>query len=94
MNINSIISELIETGETVKTLEKRAKELKEQIFTFAGNSDSFETDLYTVIIKATESIRLDTKALYNDFPDIKQTYGKTIVSRSIIPAAKQEQKTA
>lgn len=94
MDINTIISELIIATESARQIEKRLKELKEQIFAFAGNSTAFETDAFSVIIKQTESFRLDTKALYADFPDIKETYGKTSIARSIIPVAKTNTKTA
>lgn len=94
ININSIVSEFIALTETEKQTKKRIDELKAIIFDHAGGSDSFATDDYTIIIKQSESFRLDTKALYSDFPDIKNTYGKITISKSIIPARRDDTKTA
>ena len=93
-NINSIVSEFVALTEMEKQTKKRIDELKAIIFDHAGDSDSFTTEGYTIVIKQTESIRLDTKALYKDFPDIKNTYGKTSISKSIVAAKRDDTKTA
>jgi len=86
-NINSIILEYLSETEKRKAAEKREKALKDLIIAYAGNLDNFTTDIYTVVIKTTTSSRLDTVALYHDFPDIKETYGRTTTSKSITAVA-------
>ena len=93
-NINNIVSEFVALTEMEKQTKKRIDELKTLIIDHAGDSDSFTTDNYTIVIKQTESIRLYTKALYKDFPDIKNTYGKTSISKSVITAKRDDTKTA
>lgn len=93
-NINSIVSEFARLTEEEKQLKRRIDELKSIIFDQSGKSNSFETDDYTIIIKQTESTRLDTKSLYADFPDIKSAYGKTSISKSIVVAKRDDTKTA
>jgi len=95
MNIDEIIREYIEANNAAKKAAKRAGALKDIILQHAGNDAYFETDVYSVTIKDTVSERLDTASLYRDFPDIKKDYGRQSVSRSVIPAArKQEKKSA
>lgn len=83
MNINSIIFNYLQETENAKQAKKRADELKTLILDYAKNTESFSTDIYTVSVKVTPSERLDTTALYRDFPDIKKTYGKITTSKSI-----------
>ena len=96
MNINYIISELIIAMQEEKAAAARVKDYKAMILDYAKDRDFFETSDYNVLIKSTESFRLDTKTLYADFPDIKETYGKTVVSRSVMPVVKSsaDKKTA
>ena len=86
MNINELISNYLNAKADKRDAEKREKAAAALIMEYAGNTLQFETDVYSVIIKETESVRLDTAALYEDFPDIKETYGKTTISRSITAA--------
>jgi predicted phage-related endonuclease len=86
MNINDIIREYIRTKEQKAAAEKKEAELKALILEHAAGTDFFATEDFNVIIKKTVSTRLDSKALYKDFPDIKKEYGKDSVSYSIIPA--------
>lgn len=83
MDINTIIAAYIESKEQEKQAKKRADAMKALIIDYAKSADNFKTDVYTVIIKTTTSTRLDTTALYKDFPDIKNTYGKTTTSQTI-----------
>ena len=96
MTKNEIIAAYIVATEAEKAAKKQASELKEMIIDFMQNASVLETDLYSVIIKETESTRLDTKALYKDFPDIKREYGKSSISRSVVavPRAASTEKTA
>ena len=88
MTKNEIIAAYIAATEAEKAAKKQAETLKNLILEFIGSAQTMETDLYSVIIKETETTRLDTKALYKDFPDIKKDYGKTTVSRSVTIAAR------
>lgn len=96
MSKNEIIAAYIAATEAEKAAKKQAETMRALILDLLGDAASLETDLYTVAVKATESLRLDTKALYHDFPDIKRDYGKTTVSRSVVVAARSVpvQKTA
>lgn len=96
MTINETIAAYIEAKEAEAKAKKTADAMKALIMQYAGNNDVFETTDYIVSIKTTVSSRLDTKALYKDFPDIKDVYNRPTESKSIIPTAKPEtlQKTA
>ena len=96
MSINEIIAAYIAAKAEETSAKKRAAAMKELILQHASGKDNFTTDVYTVVIKTTSSIRLDTDSLYKDFPDIKETYGKVTVSRSLDAHALQaaEGKTA
>ena len=94
MSINEIVSAYIAAKEQEKIIAEQVKTLAEQIKSYAGKADCFETENYSVLIKTTESMRLDTKALYNDFPDIKSVYSKPTISKTIIPVAKAAIKSA
>lgn len=96
MTKNEIIAAYIAATEAEKAAKKQAEAMRALILDFMGSAAALETDLYTVAVKETESLRLDTKALYHDFPDIKRDYGKTTVSRSVVavPRAAAAGKTA
>lgn len=83
MTINEIIAAYNAAKAEETAAKKRAENMKKLILDYAGTADNFTTDIYTVVIKTTVSTRLDTAALYNDFPDIKESYGKTTESRSV-----------
>jgi len=96
MSIDDIITTYIQAKETETAAKKQAEMMKKLIVDYAGNNDNFKTDKYTVILKTTTSTRLDTKALYSDFPDIKDTYGKTSTSVSVdaVETAQEDKKSA
>ena len=97
MSINEIISRYNSAKEAEATAKKESAAMKALIIEFAKDAETFTTDEYTVIIKTSSSTRLDTSALYKDFPDIKNTYGKTTTSISVDVAkneATTEKKTA
>jgi predicted phage-related endonuclease len=96
MDINAIIADYIAAKEAERDAKKRADAMKKTILQYAGDAETFTTEDYTVIIKTTSSERLDTAALYNDFPDIKNTYGKVTTSTSIdaAPVSAAEKKSA
>lgn len=94
MNINTIISEYNRIKEQKASLGKQEKALREQILLFANEKAMFETDCYTVIIKSSERVTLDTKSLYKDFPEMKDVYGKTATVKTLAIAKKATEKTA
>lgn len=96
MTLNEAIEIYTREDAAAKAAAKAAKAAKEFILAAAGDLDQITTDAWTVYVKASESFRLDTVALYKDFPDIKETYGKTTVSRSldVHPLAAADGKTA
>lgn len=96
MDKNTLIAEYLKAKEAEAEAKKRVSALKDAILTVAGSADNFRTDDYTVIIKTTSSVRLDTVALYRDFPDMKDVYGKVTTSKTVCVAvtAEPEKKTA
>ena len=96
MNINDIITSYLQAKQAEADAKKRAAAMKELILQHAGDADNFKTDVYTVIVKTTTSSRLDTATLYKDFPDIKDTYGKTTTSKTVdaVVTADAEKKSA
>ena len=83
MTINEIISAYLNAKEAEREAKKQADAMKDLIMSTMGSAPLFETDVYSVFAKQTESTRLDTKTLYKDFPDIKKDYGKTVTSVSL-----------
>ena len=83
MNINTIISQYLAAKQAETDARKQAEALRAVIMDHAKGADHFTTDDYTVIIKTTASVRLDTAALYRDFPDVKTAYGKATTSTTI-----------
>lgn len=96
MNINEIITNYLQAMQEKRDAEKRADAYKALILDHAGTADNFTTDVFTVIVKRTETTRLDTKRLYADFPDMKDVYGKTSTSTTItaVVTADAAKKTA
>jgi len=90
MSIDEIITAYIEAKETEAAAKKRAASMKALIIEFAAGAETFETDVFTVIMKKTTSVRLDTAALYRDFPDVKSVYEKRTESVTVVPARKPE----
>ena len=85
MTLNEAIETYAREDARAKAAAKAAKAAKEFILAMAGDLDQITTDVWTVYIKTTESLRLDQAALLKDFPDIKETYGRTTLSRSLDP---------
>ena len=83
MTINETISSYLAAKAAETVARKQADAMKKLILDHAGSADHFTTDAFTVVIKTTISSRLDTAALYKDFPDVKSVYGRETVSRSV-----------
>ena len=96
MSINEVITAYLQAKEEEKQAKKRAEAMKAFILDHANGADNFTTDVYTVVIKTTTSSRLDTAALYRDFPDIKTVYEKTTTSKTVnaVVTADAEKKSA
>ena len=96
MDINTIIADYIRAKQEESSAKKAAAAAKEMILQHANGADNFMTDVYTVIIKKTQSVRLDTETLYKDFPDIKREYSKVTESTSldVVKTAGPAKKTA
>ena len=95
-SINDIISDYLSADATEKEAKKRKEEAKEKILNHVGTADGFNTDVYSVVVKKTDSCRINTKELIKDFPDIKKEYGyiSTSVSLAIADTTKAARKTA
>lgn len=83
MSINEIIASYNAAKQAEKEAKERAEMMKALIIEKAAGAELFTTDIYTVFVKTTTSERLDTKALYKDFPDIKKEYSKVTTSVTI-----------
>lgn len=98
MSINETVSIYLAAKAEEAAAKKRADAAKKEILAHAGNLDTFTTDAWTVIVKRTVSVRLDTKKLYEEFGEqaTKELYGRESVSVSIdaVPAAAAAGKTA
>ena len=93
MNINEAIETYTREAAAAAAAKKAADAAKKIILAAMGAENELTTDIWTVYAKRTSSFRLDTEALYNDFPDIKETYGKQTESISISAhAIKQPEK--
>ena len=90
MNINTIIAEYLKAKQEKNDAEKREKALAKQIELYAGNNNFFDTDNYIVVIDERKRETIDTKAVYNDFPDFKSVYGRITTYNVITAKEKQE----
>lgn len=95
MTMFEAMTVLMQAEEEKKAAEKRAKAAREYILQVAGDAETLSAGGLQAIIKRTPRDVIDTKRLYADFPDIKEVYGKTTVSRSVqIVRAEPEKATA
>jgi len=94
MTINEIITEYTREKTIEAEHAKRVKELAKAIMDHAGTADAFSTDDWIVTIQSKPQIRLDTAALYADFPDIKDEYKKVTIAKTIVPARKTSEAVA
>ena len=93
MTLNEAIETYTRESAKASAAKKAADAAKKIILAHAGDSDEITTDAWTVYVKRTTSTRLDTDALYRDFPDIKEDYGKTTVSTSLDAHARTGENT-
>lgn len=89
MSIDCIVSRLFELEKELAPMKKEYDALRKQVLEYMDGRDIFETAGHVVTVKTTTSTRLDTTALYKDFPDIKEVYNRPTVSRSVSVHEKQ-----
>lgn len=90
MNINTIIAEYLKAKQEKNEAEKREKALAKQIELYANGNNFFDTDDYIIVIDERKRETIDTKAVYNDFPDFKSVYGRVTTYNVITAKEKQE----
>ena len=92
MNINEKINAYLQEKAKENAAKKAADALKEEIIAAMRDEKTLVTDLYSVILKETKSIRLDNKKLYAEFGEkqVKELYGKETVSRSLDIASREK----
>lgn len=96
MSINEKIAAYLQEKAKENAAKKASDALKEDILAAMGNEKTLVTDAFTVILKETESIRLDNKKLYAEFGEkqVKELYGKKSVSRSLDIASREKAEKA
>lgn len=94
MTINEAIAIYARESAIASAAKKAADAAKKVILAAVGDGDELTTDEWTVYIKRTPSVGLDTKALYADFPDIKETYGTITYRTTVDPHARTMEQTA
>lgn len=72
-----------EVQDTLSTLRKEEKELKEKIISMMTNNRLEVNDL-VAILKITESHSIDTDAVKKDFPELWKEYPKVTERKSIV----------
>jgi len=85
MTTNEAIKIYIEESKKAAEAKKLADNAKKFLLSIAGDNDRITTDEFIVYVNRTFQDVLDTKALYKDFPDIKETYGKLSPRVSLDP---------
>lgn len=87
-NINEVVREYMQVHAEKTAAEKREKYLKAVIESHAAGRTFFETDDYNVILSARSREGIDTRRVYEDFPDFKTVYGTTTTYNVITAAEK------
>ena len=79
MTTEEKILKVIKLREQAKALEKEEKLLVQELKNVAKKTDGkIDTEKAFAWIEKQLQDRLNTKELYNDFPDIKKDYGYTL----------------
>ena len=94
MSTNEIIAAYIAAKEAEKQAKKEKDRLQALILDAAGGADFFETDAYRIMIDTRARTSIDTEAVYKDFPEFKDVYGKTTEYTVLTVKAKAATKTA
>lgn len=76
--INNRCKKLMEIDEQIKALQAAADEIKNEIKKDmeADSLEEIDTGKFKVRYKVVESMRLDSKALKNDLPDVYSLYSR------------------
>jgi len=94
MSIEKMVNEYLIEKENEKKAKERKDFLKKSILEYAKDNNFFETLEHNITIEEKTQKRLDTKALYTDFPDIKKEYEKITSYKDITIVFKAIEKTA
>lgn len=94
MSTNEIIAAYLAAKEAEKQAKKEKEKLQAMIQDAARGADFFETDAYRIMIDTRTRTSIDTDAVYRDFPEFKDVYGKTTEYSVITVKAKSATKTA
>ena len=70
--------------ELIKELEGLNAMIEQEIKVQLGDANFGENDLFTVSYKPSKSVRLDTKRIKKEAPEIYEKYGKETESRRFL----------
>ena len=70
--------------EQIKTLEAYNKQFEQEIKLAMGDNNFGESKHFTVTYKPSKSVRLDTKRIKKEAPEIYEKYGKETESRRFL----------
>ena len=74
----------LETKELIKDLEAKAKEFEQDLKLQMGDNNFGESEFFKVTYKPSTSVRLDTKRIKKEAPEIYEKFGKEIESRRFL----------
>lgn len=94
MTIDEMITGYLAAKEAEKQAKKEKERLQALILDKIGKTDFFETDAYRIMIDVRSRTGIDTEAVYRDFPEFKDVYGKTTEYTVLTVKAKSAAKTA
>lgn len=73
-----------ETKDLIKDLEAKAKEFEQDLKLQMGDNNFGESEFFKVTYKPSTSVRLDTKRIKKEAPEIYEKYGKETESRRFL----------
>ena len=73
-----------ETKDLIKDLEAKAKEFEQGIKLQMGDNNFGESEFFKVTYKPSKSVRLDTKRIKKEAPEVYEKYGKETESRRFL----------
>ena len=94
LSLDEKIELYLDSKEKAKHFKSLEDSLKDLILEGSKGKETVETENHIMIIKKTVSIRLDTKTLAKDFPDIKKNYPLAVETVSFTITSKTAEKTA
>lgn len=96
MDINTAAAAYMAAKEKERAAKKAAEAARAELIAAAGGRDVLTTDEYIITFTHKPRTIIDTVALYRDFPDLKNAYGRSSdsVSVDVKQYAADQQKTA